>query len=395
VRQRGAVLIAMVLAVLIVTGTGLLASGVALSQKLAAQREVTTSLAKAREALISYAVTYTDNYGHNTRGGVGRLPCPSSRPHSSPALSCGRNAIGYLPAVWSRGNKRIEIDYLEYFLKQNLWYAVSPEFRYNPAHNALNPSVKAGLLQLNSYDDVVAVVIHPGEPQAGQNRAAVNADIHAFLEKENADGDNVYEMGVENNDRIVAITKKELMPLMERRVLGIVRDWLMEYYDENKYFPFAARLGDPTAACEEGLLVGVVALSQGNCVMPSLGALLNDTIPKGRTVAQTWFGRYDWSRFMYYHLDVACTSTAPVDDCLNNGVGFQLTVDDDPVPALLISVGDEIVSSYAGVQQNRFMQPQSRASYLDSAALVEAVLSYDLTQDPNDPHINDQLMVVR
>ena len=132
-------MIAMLCGVLLVTGVSMLSGHLAMSLKQQGQNEVTQSLARAKQALISYAVNYVDNYGHNSRGGVGRLPCPAVAPHSRPAMSCSENAIGFLPAVWNRKGKRIDIDHLEYFLDQNLWYAVSADFRYNPAFNPFLP----------------------------------------------------------------------------------------------------------------------------------------------------------------------------------------------------------------------------------------------------------------
>ena len=77
-RQAGAALLVLVTALLAVTGYGLLQFSQANQQRLMHEREITRSLAAAKDALIAYAVTYVDHYGHNTRGGVGRLPCPSS-----------------------------------------------------------------------------------------------------------------------------------------------------------------------------------------------------------------------------------------------------------------------------------------------------------------------------
>ena len=73
--------------------------------KSALHNQQLDSLLSAKQALMAYAINYTDNYGHNTRGGTGRLPCPALARHSTPATSCGTNAIGYLPSVWMRDGR--------------------------------------------------------------------------------------------------------------------------------------------------------------------------------------------------------------------------------------------------------------------------------------------------
>lgn len=395
VHQQGAVLIALMVGILLITGAGFLSSQLAANRELETDSEVTLSLAMAKEALISYAVTYADNYGHNSRGGVGRLPCPAGQPHGSPALSCGRNAIGYLPAVWNRDGKRIDIDYREFFLNQNIWYAVSGDFRYNPAYNHLNPSAVDSLFNVNGRDEIVAVIIHPGAERAGQNRSVESADISDYLERENADGDGVFEISSSINDRVVTISRSELMPLIERRVLGVVRDWLAEYHDEFGYLPFAARLGDPDAECVEGLLAGIVAMNRGSCSAPSLGEFYSAIVPGERNITDTWFGRSGWSAFIYYQVEETCTSSRTDTDCLHAGADSILTIDGQPAIALLVSVGREITSAYHGVMQDRQVHPADRASYLDTAALVDADLNYTLSGLRTSRYANDQILVVR
>jgi len=119
------------------------------------QRQRLEPLLSAKQALIAYAVNYADNYGHNTRGGTGRLPCPALSRHSSPSPSCGSGTIGYLPSVWMRNGRLIEIDYLERFLDQDIWYAVSIDHRYNPSFNTLNSYRGENLLTVDSTQDII------------------------------------------------------------------------------------------------------------------------------------------------------------------------------------------------------------------------------------------------
>lgn len=394
VKQRGAVLIALFMSLLLISGAALLTSVHTTASKLAAAQEVTEALAKAKEALISYAVTYTDNYGHNTRGGVGRLPCPANELHGSPAKTCGEHALGYLPSVWTRDGKRLDIDYREYFLNQNLWYAVSSEFRFNPSYNHLNPDAGSSLFNVGGVNQVVAVIIHPGRSLPGQirNEKVVAAN---YLEAENADGDETFMTGANVNDRLVTITLDELMPLMERRVLGVVKDWLKEYYGQHQYYPYAARLGDPLAACEEGLLAGSLAMTQGNCTGPAFGEMLSNNIPTMRAVNQTWFGAYGWHRFIFYQVDNSCTAGPAASTCLDAGDKPMLHVNGEPAAALIVSAGKAITSSYNGRMQDRHAAPGAKASYLDTALLVDVALDYQLSGLAHQQHSNDQYLVVK
>ncbi len=393
--ERGAVLIAVMCGLLLFTGVGVFGGQLAAKIKQQSRNEVTESLSRAKEALLSYAVSYADNYGHNTRGGVGRLPCPSPVPNGQPAMSCGANSIGFLPSVWNRGGKRIDIDHREYFVDQNLWYAVSADFRYNPSYNHLNPDSHGQFLSVNQQNEVVAVVMHPGAAMSGQSRNNGAFLPAQYLEGENADGDSHFEIGQLSNDQLVLISRTELMPLIERRVLGIVKDWLVEYFETYGHYPFAARLGDPLAACEQGLTVGIVSMTPGNCLSPPLGDLVSAYVPKQRSIVKTWFGNYNWAPFIYYQVDSSCV-TGSSTQCMGQSVNnLSLTVDGDPARFLLISTGRAIASSHLKQMQDRTNLPADLSSYLDTTELVNAGSVFDFSHLKSILASNDQYLVVR
>ena len=393
--QHGAALIVLMCGLLLLTGVGVIGGRLAATLKQQSRNDVTESLARARQALVSYAVNYVDNYGHNTRGGVGRLPCPASVPHGSPALRCGTNAIGFLPSVWNRSGKEIEIDHREYFLDQNLWYALSADFRYNPSYNKLNPDTRGEYLSVNDRDDIVAVIISPGAALPGQSRDNVTFNQSLYLEGDNADFDRLFEMDHAGNDQLVFITLDELMPLIERRVLGFVRDWLNDYYATYGHYPFAARLGDPLAACEQGLTVGAVSMTRGNCAQEAFGELTGANIPKGRQISQTWFGNYDWARFIFYQVEPSCTA-ASVEPCMGpSPVQPRLTVDGSLAEFLLISTGTAITSAHLGQMQDRLNHPADLSSYLDTSELINAGSVFDFSHLSLVHASNDQYLVFR
>ena len=130
----------------------------------------------------------------------------------------------------------MEIDYLERFLDRDIWYAVASDHRYNPAFNTLNSHRGDGLLSVDKMDDVVAVLIAPGPAAETQTLTQTRSGsfqylsetVIQYLEGDNADGDASYTL-TESNDLLVAIRRDELISLMELRVLGFVKQWLIEY----------------------------------------------------------------------------------------------------------------------------------------------------------------------
>ncbi len=378
--QNGAALLVLVTGLLAMTGYTLLQLTHANQQRFAHQQEITRSLAAAKNALIAYAVTYVDHYGHNTRGGVGRLPCPSGSRYGSPVGTCGPDAIGYLPGVWKRGKKQIDIDHLERFLDRDLWYSVSADYRFNPAFNPLNSNQSDYLLTVDGDDQVVAVIIAPGPPLPGQSRVGGAGAISDYLEGENADGDSVFRTA--GNDRLVTITRSELMPLIERRVLGFARDWLAEYRLQYGYYPFAAAFGDPDGACQNGLTRGRLPMRAGDCTEVPLGDLRSQFVPKGRTVSETWFGNYHWSDFIYYQSDPGCLPGAMDQQC-TIADNLVLKVNDRGAQVLLIGAGSAIATELLPMGQQRLRgndEPgnEQMMHYFDTVSLLSSENVFDL-----------------
>lgn len=403
-RQRGAALLVLITGLLAATAYATLQLSSANRSRLEQQQEITRSLAFAKNALISYAVAYVDNYGHNIRGGVGRLPCPSKNRYGSPARSCGQNAIGFLPGVWTRDGKRIDIDHLEKFLHQDLWYSLSADFRFNPAYNALNPDSVDNLLSVNNDDEVIAVVMAPGSPVNSQSRAAGIFNIADYLEGENADQDLVFSTTGVGNDRLVTITRSELVPLIERRVLGHARDWLVEYKALYGHFPYAAPFGDPLGQCQQGLTRGKLPMLQGDCSAPPLGDLVSTFVPKDRTINQIWFARSGWPDYIFYHIDENCTADAVIDVCDSiDDPQPSLIVNSAPTQALLVSVGRAIRTELVEEGQLRLATdadtPVDMINYFDIAELLNAELDYDLRRlvSPalSGELSNDQYLVIQ
>lgn len=224
------------------------ASSYALVSKLNAARKpyvrdlvTSRALAEAKQALISYAVTYPEE--HNNDFGPGYLPCPDRDKDGEADGACAiagptNFTIGRFPWITLKSND------LKDSSGQRLWYSLSDNFRNNPKLEPLNSETEGqlridinadGVIDANDIDDVVAIIIAPQEPINNQNRDPTETDIAVeivnYLEGDNVDFDTDFVISNLNNinDRLVYITRKELMEQVEKRILGDVIQFLTEY----------------------------------------------------------------------------------------------------------------------------------------------------------------------
>ncbi|MCY4453525.1 MAG: hypothetical protein OXC01_16415 [Immundisolibacterales bacterium] len=253
--QRGAALIALVLALAL--GSGLVSiewlEATARSHHKALRTEA--ALAAAREGLIGYAVSYPDQHGG--RNGPGYLPCPDTSGNGSPNTPCRANSIGRLP--WRRLGLHDPRD----GSGERLWYALADRFRANGyKYRPMNGETDAELV-VDGRSRIAAVVLAPGEPLAFQDRSRSRRDVGQYLEAGNEipRDDTFVSRGASLpaalashdrlNDRVVAISRDELMAAAARRALAAVRAGLERYRDapwNTGAFPWLAPWDDPPDA---------------------------------------------------------------------------------------------------------------------------------------------------
>jgi hypothetical protein len=277
--QRGVVLLALVL-VLMVASSYVLIANLNTPQQRETERAIETqrALRMARDALLNYAVTYPDLNDRDDRG-PGYLPCPDQGPNTTPSpvpttyedslndgtqeSNCSEStgsALGRLPL------KDIGLADLRDGAGERLWYAVSENFQYNQEDGYLiNSEVPSGTIRVDSDEDIVAVIIAPGEALESQTArrgtdettALLARDLYTvagqYLEGDNAlvgTGNAVYVTDYESgdfNDTVLAITRAELMEVVEQRVVNEVRGLLETYRDSYDAFPWVAPYADPKA----------------------------------------------------------------------------------------------------------------------------------------------------
>jgi hypothetical protein len=188
-----------------------------------------TALARAKEALIARAVS-DDNR-------PGSLPCPdvvTNSPGLANIPGDGKadmftltqcpSYVGWLPFV------TLDLPELLDDSGTRLWYALSPTLRDDDSAQPINADT-AMPLQLDGAQDIAAVVVAPQAALPGQQRPS-NL-IANYLEGENGNGDDrIFVSGPPGpgfNDRVVAITRGELMAAVEKRVAGAVRSCLEQH----------------------------------------------------------------------------------------------------------------------------------------------------------------------
>lgn len=242
-RQRGAVLLALILVVTAALAAILL--GRPQGSTLAARRAQTAAtLNEAKQALLAYAINYPER--HDGNGTPGLLPCPDLGGNGTAAANCSRaggTTLGRFP--W----RTVRARELHGTHGEHLWYAVADGYR-TPLKAPLNSDTE-GDLTANGADDIVAVILAPGAPVDGQDRVTAPRDPLNFLEGDNAAGVHFRShggsgaIGGQMNDLVVAIRRNELMALVETRVLGDAARVLADYREAHGAYPWLSPFDDP------------------------------------------------------------------------------------------------------------------------------------------------------
>ena len=220
-KQSGAMLLVMMLIVVVGSMTVIVTE---LGQKSSIiKRDIknTTTLTRAEEALIGWALTNSAN--------TGELPLPDTDNDGQgncPVVVTNSDRIGRLPwlnypAPCSNPRSGTGMNFKDQS-GETLWYAVSA----NLIDDGTAPVINAAMLSLTTgwlsvfdgtgallSDRVAAVIIAPGEALPGQNRDDANS-ISDYLDAINSHADDqfVIDRTQENfNDRLIYITVDEFL----------------------------------------------------------------------------------------------------------------------------------------------------------------------------------------
>lgn len=225
-----------------------------------------SALAKAKEALLAYAIT------GDAAGRPGEFPCPTSvatnsATYGASATGCATVSLGRIP--W----KTLGIQEIFDGDGEPLWYVVSSKFRppFTPAR-IINSDTAGDLTVYDASGSTVlesksvVIIFSAGAPIAGQNRTSTaslcattstsiagNICAANYLEssssRNNATNAGPYisaRLSATFNDQIAYITTADFIPKIEDRILATLTRALNNYYVANGYYPFATTYSDMT-----------------------------------------------------------------------------------------------------------------------------------------------------
>lgn len=373
-RQRGFTLLLLLLAlVLFVTSLYLTAregTGQRIERAIAGPRAV----AAAREALVAYALAG----GSNHRPGA--LPCPDTNGDgSSDGTSCqgGTHYLGRLP------HGTLDINPDNTYGSDEIWYVVDHDFADWDPHGTkdVNTGSPANLV-VNGTGGFPAALILAGDPVAGQDARSDDPGDH--LEDANADGDMSFASCETDtcNDRVVGVTRAELLDLVRTRLLGEIRDALEGFHDARGFYPWAAPLGHPDGDCSTGVERGTLPVAEGDCGADHLDSGEDaDELPE-------WIENNDWHSYVYYAAASPCTS--PGTGCDAGAAGLLSLAGDGGQAVVYGTAGEPIVSNAKGALQDRGGSvPHDVIEYLDSVENTDGDEDFD--DPPDGAGENDRL----
>jgi hypothetical protein len=243
--QSGVALLALLFALILAGGYAFYRSantGFGASQQ---ETKLTLKLARAKEALIAYAVIDTKR--------PGRMLCPDILGEGNSDWSLSRTycdtSSGWLP--WKTLGLTDGTD--DHGTK--FWYAFSPIFsgtQGTPLNSDTLTSLRVDVPAGSSSNDVVAVIIA----------------THGTLDTRNADGDEYYFNGTsknpDDNDVITVITRQELMAAVEKRIASEIRTCLEQHAASapDAAYPWPAPLSNNIYKGQAKSLFGMIPETQ-------------------------------------------------------------------------------------------------------------------------------------
>ncbi len=247
--------------------------------KLNRDKRTAEALATAKAALIGRALTDVNR--------PGSFPCPDNGNSGNSPVFVGPgndcpSYIGRLP--W----RTLGIENLVDGDGESLWYALSSNHRDAVDVQPLNSNTP-GMLNIDGEPDLVAVVFSAGPILAGQTRPSNNSTD--YLDGTNSDGDTNFSRLVSGvqNDKLISISRTELVPGLSRRILGAIRGDVLEgmicHYNANGTYPLADINGDGNA--DAGQLNGTPSFQGAGCADPN--SLNFSAATKNMLVNNGWF----------------------------------------------------------------------------------------------------------
>jgi hypothetical protein len=387
-RQGGIALIALVAFIGIVAAVFVVRSLNADAFADGQNQRTAEALQAARAALLAYAATDGNR--------PGALPCPDIDGDGQSELgveyvgSGCQSYIGRLP--W----KLLRIPELRDASGETLWYALSPGFRdAGPIAGGppvVNPDTPAVLTIDGLPGTFGAIVFAPGAALQGQVRSGPAANqVVNYLDGINATPTVAFSAGRPGpafNDRLLPLSRTDLVAIAERRVSREIVLALSAYFDQHRFLPSPAAFGNvqctvpdfvPPNGCQAlpGVLAGRIPGSMDpNAYAPPGTPWPTSALLRGESVASAalyeflWFQLQGWREHVVYIVSPNCAGP-PATNCSAGTLrlrGATGNVDDARFAVLM--------AGPAGPGQVRATQADKSAldNYLEGSALSAAQL---------------------
>lgn len=328
-----------VFALLILLGLGVLLLTVNLADSAARvnerARKTDVVMAQVRDALIGWSASQGTQFG---TARPGDLPCPDTDEDGYEQGTCAAGRIGRVP--W----RTLGIPEPKDEWGETLWYSISGSFRKSSMTSEINSDTLGTLTVHNQSTaatittQAIAVIFSPGPPLGGQSRsssttalcsttgttiaqtrcAANYLETAAGVNNSTTNGPFISATATSSfNDRVMAITGAQLMPVVEQRVARELRTALQTYRANCGSYPFPD-ISDGIS--NDGLNRGrIPALGATPCSWPAAGV----TLPQ-------WFTDNNWRWVIYYAVAMnqlswcySCTATTL---SLNGVSGYSVVI---------------------------------------------------------------------
>lgn len=359
----------LVLVVMVLGMAAFWMSALSTSALKTARQEITSlALARAKEALIAYAVSSENVNGGATPARPGNFPCPDTDAPGSAGYGdanelCAAGAIGRLP--W----KTLGLPELLDEAGEPLWYAQSGNFRKTAT--VINSDSK-GTLQVYDRDgstlltpagsEAVAIVFATGAIAGNQQRNTATQKTTATNYLDSANGRNnatlngpfiAADSSDSFNDRLLVIRTRDFMPIIEKRIAQELKTILENYRAENGVYPYPA----PFATCKSlSNCISNTALCRGRLPATALPVDWNGSYALPFAAGgSSWFVTNLWYRAIYYSAGTGRLASSP------SGCNAVLNVSGNSTAAVFFMPGSplgNVTRSYAN---------NNLAWYLDDA----------------------------
>lgn len=222
--------------------------------------DVHVTLSMARDILIARAA--------NDDNRPGSLPCPdlltdspglANIPGDGKADMLTRNQcpspIGRLPWV------TLDMPEPRDDGNNTLWYVIAPNLRDDNSAMPINSDTPTGLA-LDGNGEIAALLIAGRTPQAGQHRPSNNPSDYLEGELSGTSTFDYISPDRNGNDRMLAISREELMAAVEQRAVNSVRRCLSAHARQAGHYPWPAPFSAVARQGRAGAHFGRLPLSQ-------------------------------------------------------------------------------------------------------------------------------------